>query len=357
MIRRALVLSWLLGACAVTAAAWPAAANQVADEAAAAAAFEVTLSAPEEVAVGAMITLAVNVKNAGDQSLVVREPLFDYRSIDFRVKFEDGVESRLTRYHPRAGEPSMLVGQDLAEEGSINLEHPVPAIAAGSWRFQPIFRGARGGPYEGAWRSVQVLPLDNGASRSLLRFQTGAGVIDAALWPSTAPATALHMAGLASEGFFDGLTFHRVIQGFMIQGGCPLGNGTGDPGYTIEAEFSERTHLAGVLSMARNADPYENMGSDPRDMFRNSAGSQFFLCEADSAFLDGRYTAFGQVVSGMDVVKQIAAAPAEWGNDSRPSRPVEPVSMTRVALITDQNGQTDPKQDEQTEDEQHERTH
>ena len=113
-----------------------------------------------------------------------------------------------------------------------------------------------------------------------------------------APNTVWHFLTLSSEGYYDGLTFHRIMPGFVLQGGDPLGNSRGGPGYTIPAEFSRRKHLPGVLSMARSAAP-------------DSAGSQFFIClnYAGTQELDGKYTAFGEVVEGMDAVNKIAAVP------------------------------------------------
>ena len=117
--------------------------------------------------------------------------------------------------------------------------------------------------------------------------------------PTAAPISCENFEKLVREGFYDGLIFHRVIRGFMIQGGCPQGNGTGGPGYTIKGEFSANgvenpiKHVRGVISMARSADP-------------DSAGSQFFIVHEDAPHLDGQYAAFGHVVEGMDAVDEIA---------------------------------------------------
>ena len=119
------------------------------------------------------------------------------------------------------------------------------------------------------------------------------------LYPDVAPNTVNNFISLANSGFYDGLIFHRVIRGFMIQGGCPKGIGTGGPGYSIAGEFSQNgfanglKHTRGVISMARSMHP-------------NSAGSQFFIMHADSPHLDGAYAAFGQVLEGIDVVDEIA---------------------------------------------------
>ena len=131
------------------------------------------------------------------------------------------------------------------------------------------------------------------------------GVIEVELDPTVAPLTVENFVKLAKKGFYNGLTFHRVIKGFMIQGGCPKGNGTGGPGYTIKGEFSTNgvnnplKHTRGVISMARAMDP-------------NSAGSQFFIMHQDAPHLDGQYAAFGKVVKGIEVVDAIASVKTNY---------------------------------------------
>jgi peptidyl-prolyl cis-trans isomerase B (cyclophilin B) len=130
-------------------------------------------------------------------------------------------------------------------------------------------------------------------------IETKFGTIELKFFPDTAPNHVKNFVDLAKKGFYDGTTFHRVIPGFMIQGGDPntkstdkSKHGLGGPGYTVKAEFNARPHKRGTLSMARAANP-------------DSAGSQFFICVADAAFLDRQYTVFGEVVSGMDVADKI----------------------------------------------------
>ena len=131
------------------------------------------------------------------------------------------------------------------------------------------------------------------------------GTIEAELDPSVAPLTVENFVKLANKGFYKGLTFHRVIKGFMIQGGCPKGNGTGGPGYTIKGEFAANgvnnplKHTRGVISMARAMDP-------------NSAGSQFFIMHQDAPHLDGQYAAFGKVTKGIEVVDAIASVKTNY---------------------------------------------
>lgn len=131
--------------------------------------------------------------------------------------------------------------------------------------------------------------------------------IKAELYPDVAPITVENFVKLVKEGFYDGLTFHRIISGFMIQGGCPNGNGTGGPGHTIKGEFSmngvknDLKHTPCVLSMARSMAP-------------DSAGSQFFIMHKTSPHLDGQYAAFGQVIEGMDVVNKLAEVATDYSD-------------------------------------------
>ncbi len=148
------------------------------------------------------------------------------------------------------------------------------------------------------------------------------GVMRAELYPEVAPNTVNNFIALVKSGFYDGLVFHRVIPGFMIQGGDPDGAGTGGPGYAIKGEFAqngvknELLHTRGVLSMARAMDP-------------NSAGSQFFVMVADAPHLDGAYAAFGKVVEGMEAADAIVSAKRDW-ND----RPKKDQRMKRVTVDT-----------------------
>ncbi|MDE6781094.1 MAG: peptidylprolyl isomerase [Ruminococcus sp.] len=140
------------------------------------------------------------------------------------------------------------------------------------------------------------------------------------LCPETAPITCANFEKLVKDGFYNGLTFHRIISGFMIQGGCPLGNGTGGSGQNIKGEFSSNgvkndlKHTRGVISMARS-------------MMPNSASSQFFIMHKDAPHLDGQYAAFGKVVEGMDVVDEIAEVATNY-NDA----PLEPQVMKSVTI-------------------------
>ncbi|MDE7167770.1 MAG: peptidylprolyl isomerase [Clostridia bacterium] len=155
-----------------------------------------------------------------------------------------------------------------------------------------------------------------------IKMQNG-GVIKAELYPEKAPNTVNNFIALVKSGFYDGIIFHRVISGFMIQGGDPKGVGTGGPGYSIKGEFAlngfkqnDLKHSRGVLSMARAMNP-------------NSAGSQFFIMHQNASHLDGQYAAFGKVIEGMEVVDGIAAVMCDWQD-----KPLAPQIMEKVTVET-----------------------
>ncbi len=155
-------------------------------------------------------------------------------------------------------------------------------------------------------------------------IKTSYGDMTVSFWPDVAPKTVENFKKLAREGFYDGTAFHRIIKGFMIQGGCPNTKkggkgmpGTGSPGHTVKAEFSAKAHTRGVLSMARSSHP-------------DSAGSQFFICHGDARFLDNQYTAFGTLIAGDDVLERIATVPT---SGSERSTPVDRIEVTSVRLV------------------------
>ncbi|HEX4796063.1 MAG TPA: peptidylprolyl isomerase [Humisphaera sp.] len=159
---------------------------------------------------------------------------------------------------------------------------------------------------------------------------TDKGPLTMVFYFDVAPITAESFLYLSRTGYYNGLTFHRIVPGFVIQGGDPKGDGTGGPGYNVQAEFNDRKHQPGVLSMARQGDPNEQAGAMPRAEYANSAGSQFFICldYSKTVHLDHKYTAFGKVVNGMDAVDAIAHVPlADAGG-----RPQTPQHIQKVEV-------------------------
>jgi peptidyl-prolyl cis-trans isomerase B (cyclophilin B) len=161
------------------------------------------------------------------------------------------------------------------------------------------------------------------AAKEVAIVKTSEGTMVLEFFPDVAPNHVDNFKKLAKKGFYDGTCFHRVIKGFMIQGGDPNTKndnaketwGMGGPGYTIKAEFNSKHHARGVLSMARTSDP-------------DSAGSQFFICHGDASFLDGQYTVFGQLIKGDDVLEKIATTQTE-----PPDRPIKRVNVESVKIV------------------------
>src|SRR5688572_7060883 len=256
---------------------------------------------------------------------------------------EDAV-LRLTDF---AGRPVESEGAtDVSGEQTIDVKKMFPPAALpGSYLLYAVPRGAssindfagtplvidvrvdkrRGAPLDAMITKVE--PLAYGT------IATDQGEMTIAFFYDAAPNTVASFQSLAAGGFFDGLTFHRIVPGFVIQGGDPRGDGTGGPGYFVGAEFSDRPHEEGVLSMARSGDPNEGPGIPPRPEFANSAGSQFFICldYNNTKQLDRRYTAFAKVIgpAGIETVRAIAKTPVA---DEVTGEPAEPRVIRRVEI-------------------------
>jgi peptidyl-prolyl cis-trans isomerase B (cyclophilin B) len=160
-------------------------------------------------------------------------------------------------------------------------------------------------------------------------IKTAFGEMVVEFWTEVAPKTVENFKKLAKSGYYDGTAFHRIVKGFMIQGGDPLTKdpskeatwGTGDPGYKIKAEFNDRSHQRGVLSMARSADP-------------DSAGSQFFICLGDASFLNKKYTAFGKVIKGDDVLGKLGDVETTFGRGGgEKSKPVQRQGVESIKIV------------------------
>ena len=164
-------------------------------------------------------------------------------------------------------------------------------------------------------------------------LETTAGDLVIEFWSDVAPNTVENFKKLARQGFYDGTAFHRIVKGFMIQGGDPLTKdpqqehrwGTGDPGYKIKAEFNDRSHVRGVISMARSQHP-------------DSAGCQFFICLDDAKFLDRQYTAFGQLIRGDEVLGAIGETPTARSAGGEASKPTVRVGVNHVRIVPAESG-------------------
>ncbi len=173
-------------------------------------------------------------------------------------------------------------------------------------------------------KGEQIMAAD---ANEVAVLETKFGKMVVEFWDKEAPKTVENFKKLAKDGFYNGVAFHRIMKGFMIQGGDPLSKdpdnasvGTGGPGYKIKAEFNSHKHELGVLSMARSQDP-------------DSAGSQFFICLGTQSFLDGQYTAFGKLVAGVDVLKKIGDVETKMGSMGEKSVPVERVVIEKISVV------------------------
>jgi peptidyl-prolyl cis-trans isomerase B (cyclophilin B) len=166
------------------------------------------------------------------------------------------------------------------------------------------------------------------SAKEVAVIKTSEGEMVAEFWPEVAPNTVENFKKLARSGFYDGTAFHRIVKGFMIQGGDPLTKdpakesryGTGDPGYKIKAEFNDRSHERGVLSMARSSDP-------------DSAGSQFFICLANVSRLDHQYTTFGKIIKGDDVLGKIGDTEVTTSDSGERSKPTNRVTVESIKIV------------------------
>ena len=170
--------------------------------------------------------------------------------------------------------------------------------------------------------------MSNNTPNEIAVIKTTQGEMTIEFWPEVAPKTVENFKKLARSAFYDGTAFHRIVKGFMIQGGDPLTKdsdqeqrwGTGDPGYKIKAEFNERPHVRGVISMARSQDP-------------DSAGCQFFICLGEARFLDRQYTAFGKLIKGDDTLSKIGDTATAMGNGGEKSKPTLRVGVDSIRIV------------------------
>lgn len=268
---------------------------------------------------GAEQSIPVEVAASGTVHLIMTD--FAGRTLDpaenQSIKVESQTTVMLDQLYPQVKEAGTYLLFAAREPDSVKAFEGTPLVISSR-------RDRRSGTERGTM-VTRIAPLQYAV------MQTDEGPLTLAFFYDVAPHTVESFLNLANEGFYDGLTFHRIIPSFVIQGGDPRGDGTGNPGFTIPAEFNDRKHLAGVLSMARQGDPNERSGAMPRPQFADSAGSQFFICLSyeQCRALDGKYTAFGRVMDGMPVVEKIAEAPI---GDSALNRPQNPPHMQTVRV-------------------------
>ncbi|HWE04541.1 MAG TPA: peptidylprolyl isomerase [Tepidisphaeraceae bacterium] len=262
--------------------------------------------------------LTINVKSEGDASLVLTD--FDGKQLPAKesVEFSKEKSVDLLLLYPQLMTPGTYVLYEVPKGKPLAQFEGTPLVIEVR---SDQNRGGAGGA-----EVTHVGPLEYAV------INTDQGPITAMFYYDVAPITVASFLDLSRTGYYDSLTFHRIAPGFVIQGGDPKGDGTGGPGYHVPAEFNERPHLEGVLSMARASDP-------------NSGGSQFFICldYGHTKQLDRSYTAFGRVTSGMEAVKKIAAAPLAGGNgqDGKPVTPQVIKTITVKPVTAEENPYSD----------------
>jgi cyclophilin family peptidyl-prolyl cis-trans isomerase len=235
---------------------------------------------------GDTIRASVTVSGAGN----LPAPEFCQSGVSFRLSRNSAAgQSILTRVGPRPAAKALAAGQNL--EATIELI----ALEPGALKLEALYN-PRTLDFQGAETSSPVAFTVKPGKKLHVRLTTEAGPIMLEFFPERAHNHVLSFVQLAAKGYFNGISFHRIVPGFVIQGGDPTGSGSGGPGYKIPAEFNDYPHDLGVLSMARTSDPH-------------SAGSQFFVClsRERTAGLDNQYTVFGKVVSGIEAVQKIGA--------------------------------------------------
>jgi peptidyl-prolyl cis-trans isomerase B (cyclophilin B) len=250
--------------------------------------------------------------------------------IEIKVSADGPVTLKLTDFTGGAIEAKEGADVSAAETKNLRKVFPMQMDTAGTYLLYavpkgkelkdfvgtPLVVGVRGDARQFGPQGPIVIKVE---PLRYLIMTTSKGPITMAFYYDVAPNTAANYLSLAAHGFYNGLTFHRIVPGFVIQGGDPRGDGMGGPGYQIQAEFNDRPHHEGVLSMARSRDP-------------NSAGSQFFVCldYKQTAQLDKQYTAFGRVTAGMDAVKAIAATPTGAEDRPKEAQKIEKVEVKNV---------------------------
>lgn len=242
--------------------------------------------AAKTVELGRPIEVEVTITNAGTEATRIKEVVHDTQSVSFAIVWNRSTTFEYERIVMWGASEREWETRYVEPGDSITETFEIPTLVPGPVQIGARYRGAGDTVVRSTPTTVKVTPPADGGEL-VARFATNYGEYVVALWPDVAPNTSLHFVELVRTGFYDDVSFHRLAPGFVLQGGDPVGNGTGDAGYNLRAEFNERKHVSGVLSMARSEDP-------------DSAGSQFFVCLGPAPHLDNAYTAFGEVVDGFD---------------------------------------------------------
>jgi peptidyl-prolyl cis-trans isomerase B (cyclophilin B) len=293
-----------------------------------------------EVTIGDWMVITLNFTNTTANKMDIIKPILDIDSVSFQIKttplsntgksFVYSVVTPSVYEHNQA----QMAKISLAAGAEFKETFKIPAVTLGLWEITAYYKGFQS-PISVEPLRINIIPPKSDKSdppvgeagkpekvkdgELLARIETSKGVMKCRFFFNDTPNTAMNFIRLAKEGFYDKLIFHRIIKGFMIQGGCPQGTGTGSPGYSIKAEFNANKHIKGTLSMARSSN-------------NDSAGSQFFICHAQAQNLDNKYTAFGQVIEGLDTLDTIANIPTITNTQGEPSKPTENIFIKSITF-------------------------
>mgnify|MGYP000042569316 CR=1 FL=1 len=262
------------------------------------------------VKIGEEIIFSVEVANREQAATPGREIKFGGGSLDFEITMGQGrrqgeaVKFRYTRILGSPTEPERPRSVEIPGGGKLSGSARIPALLPGRMTIVGVL-----------WGKIQLetiaLEVEDDGRELFWKIETDQGTLQAKLLPEAAPNTVANLVLMARDGFYRQGDFHRIVKGFMIQGGCPKGDGTGGPGFCLPAEFSKTLkHVRGILSMARSS-------------HKDSAGSQFFIVDGPAPWLDGQYTIFGELATGKEVLEKLTAAPVRPNIQGEASEPLQ----------------------------------
>jgi cyclophilin family peptidyl-prolyl cis-trans isomerase len=296
--------------------------------------LKLTISTPKtKCTLGDFVEVNFKMENVSRERLKVIKPIIDVYSVSLKMEYSSDTSTNTLEapfsFTYTAYTPSIyavkLTKEQLEKTAidpgkSITTVFKIPAIKVGKLAITAIEDGICCGIKPSNTIEVDVSLSEKDKNKELVAvIDTNQGKIITSFYVDDAPNHVLNFVKLAKQGFYDKLIFHRVMKGFMIQGGCPKKDGSGSPGYSIKAEFNQQKHLEGTLAMARSN-------------HNDSAGSQFYICLAPQSGLDDQYTVFGQTVQGMDVVKSIGETPTSGPRGNPPNRPKADMIINKITI-------------------------
>ncbi|HLD35393.1 MAG TPA: peptidylprolyl isomerase [Planctomycetota bacterium] len=285
--------------------------------------------AQTEVLIGDWIVITLTLTNMTAANMDIIKPILDFDSVSFQIKttplsntsksFVYSVITPSVYDHNRAKMARISLAAGAESKTTFNI----PAVVLGLWEIKAAYKGAQNQVSSEAL-NIKVIPPKSDKAKDgelIAKIETSKGTMKCRFFFNDAPNTVMNFARLSKEGYYNKNIFHRIMKGFMVQSGCPKGDGRGWPGYSIKAEFNNHKHLKGTLSMAHG---------EPKD----SAGSQFFICLDPQTTLDNKYAAFGELISGMDVLTAIGniRTVANPNMNGELSKPTEKVTIRTISF-------------------------